>query len=53
MVLFDTEILNSDANVPLQTLFLKFWVAVSYFKNLLKMPSSKQRLNKTDMEKVS
>ena len=45
--------LNSGANLPLQTLFLKFDVAIALFKNLNKMAVLKERLNKTDMEQVS
>ena len=52
MVSFNIETLNSDANPPLQTSFIKFDVAIATFKNLLKMAVLKERLNKTDMEKV-
>ena len=52
MVSFNTETLNSGANQPLQTSFIKLDVAIATFKNLLKMEVLKERLNKTDMEKV-
>ena len=49
MVSFNIETLNSDANPPLYTSFIKFDAT---FKNLLKMAVLKERLNKKDMEKV-
>ena len=44
--------LNSGASPPLWTLFIKFDVAITTFKNLLKMAVLKERLNKTDIRKV-
>ena len=52
MVSFNIETLNSGTNLPLQTSFIKFDVAIATFKNLLKMAVLKERLNKKDMEKV-
>ena len=52
MVSFNIETLNSGANPPLLTSFTKFDVAITTFENLLKMAVLKERLNKTDMEKV-
>ena len=52
MVSFNTETLNSGANPPLYTSFIKFNIAIATFKNLLKMTVLKKRLNETDMEKV-
>ena len=52
MVSFNTETLNSGANLPLQTSFIKFDVAIATFKNLPKMALLREHLNKTDMEKV-
>ena len=49
---FNIETLNSGANLPLQTSFIQFDVAIATFKNLLKMAVLKKRLNKTDIEKV-
>ena len=45
MVSFDIEILNSGANPPLQTLFIRSDVTLATFKNLLKMAVLKKRLN--------
>ena len=53
MVSFNTETLNSSANPLLVVLFIKFDVAIATFNNLLKMAVLKERLNKTDMEKVA
>ena len=53
MVSFNIETLNSGANPRLWTLFIKFDVAIVTFKNLLKMAVLNERLNETDMEKVS
>ena len=52
MVSFNIETLNSGANLPLKTFFIKFDVAIATFKNLLKMEVLKERLTKTNMEKV-
>ena len=52
MVSFNIETLNSGANPPLLTSFIKFDVAIATFKNLLQMTVLKERLNKTDMVKV-
>ena len=52
MVPFNIETLNSGANPPLQTSFIKFDVAIATFKNLLKMAVLKERLNKMDMKKA-
>ena len=52
MVSFNIEALNSGANPPLQTSFIKFDVAIATLKNLLQMAILKERLNNTDMEKV-
>ena len=52
MVSFNIETLNSGASPPLQTLFIKFDVAIATFKNLLKMAALKERLNKMDMKNV-
>ena len=52
MVSFNTETLNSGANPPLWTSFIKFNVAVASFKNLLKMAVLKERLNKTEIKKI-
>ena len=52
MVSFNTETLNSGANPPLLTSFKKFDVARATFKNLIRMTVLKERLKKTDMEKV-
>ena len=52
MVSFNIETLNSGANPPLQTSFIKFDVAIAISKNLLKMAVLKDRLNKTGMKKV-
>ena len=52
MVSFNIETLNSGANLSLLNLFIKFDVAIATFKNLLTMAVLKERLNKTDMEKV-
>ena len=52
MVSFNIEALISDANPLLQTWFINFDVVIGTFKNLLKMALLKERLNKTDTEKV-
>ena len=52
MVSFNIETLKSGTNLPLQTSFIKFDVAIATLKNLLKMAVLKERLNKKDMEKV-
>ena len=52
MVFFKIETLNSGANPPLYISFIKLDVAIATFKNLLKISVLKERLNKTDMEKV-
>ena len=52
MVSFNIDILKSGANPQLQTLFIKFDVAVANFNNLLGMAVLKESLNKTDMEKL-
>ena len=52
MVSFNIETLNSGANPPFQTSFMKCDVAISTFKNLLKMAVLKEHLNTTDIEKV-
>ena len=52
MVSFNIETLNSGANPPLYTSFIKFNIAIATFQNLLKMTVLKKRLNETDMEKV-
>ena len=52
MVSFNIETLNTGANPTLQTSFIKSDVAIAKFKNLLKTAVLKERLNKTDMEKV-
>ena len=52
MVSFNIETLNSGvANLPLQTLFIKFDIVIATFKNLLRMPVLKEHLNKMDMGK--
>ena len=52
MISFNIETLNSSENLPLYTSFIKFDVAITTFKNLLKMVVLEERLNKTDIEKV-
>ena len=52
MVSFNIETLKSGANPPLQTSSIKFDVAIATLNDLLKMAELKERLNKTDMEKV-
>ena len=52
MISFNTETLNSGENLPLQTSFIKFDVAISVFKNLLDMAVIEEHLNKTDIENV-
>ena len=52
MFYFNIETLNSSANPPLQISFITFDFAIAAFKNLVKMTVLKERLNKTDMEKV-
>ena len=41
-----------ELNLQLKTSFIKFDVVTATFKNLVKMAVLKDRLNKTDMEKV-
>ena len=48
MISFNTEMLNSDENPLLWTLFIKFDVAIATFENLLNMAVLEERLNKTD-----
>ena len=45
-------LVNSGANPPLESSFIKFDSAIYTFKNLLTMAVLKERLNKTDMENV-
>ena len=52
MVSFNNDTINSGANLPLQTLLIKFDVAIATFKNLLEMEVLKERFNKKNMEKV-
>ena len=52
MISFNIETLNSGENLPLQTSFTKFDVAIATFKNLLNMAVLEEHLNKTDREKV-
>ena len=52
MVTFNIEALNPGANPPVKTSFIKFDVAIATLNNLLQMVILKERLNKTDMEKV-
>ena len=52
MVSFNIENLDSDANLPLLTSFIKFDVAIATFKILLEITVLKGCLNETDMEKV-
>ena len=52
MVSFNIETLDSGANLPSQTLFIKFEVLIVTFKNMLKMAVLKERLDKTNMEKA-
>ena len=53
LISFNSEILNSGANSPLQTLFIRFDVAIATFTNLLHMTIFKGRLKRMDIEKVS
>ena len=43
IVSFNIETLNSGANPPLQTSFIKFDAAIATFKNLLKMAVLKNK----------
>ena len=52
MVSFNIETLNSGANSPLQSSFIKFDVAIATLDNMLKKTVLNKRVNKTDMEKV-
>ena len=52
MISFNIETLNSGKNLALQTLFIKFDVAIATFKNMLNMAILEECLNKTDIEKV-
>ena len=52
MTSFNIETLNSGKNLALQTLFIKFDVAIATFKNMLNMAILEERLNKMDIEKV-
>ena len=52
MVSFNIETLNSAANPPLYTSFIKFDVAITTFKTVLKMAVVKDRVNKMEMEKL-
>ena len=52
MISFNIETLNSRANPPLQTLFIKSDVATTIFKNLLNITVFKERLNKTDIKQL-
>ena len=52
MVSFNIETLNSGvANLPLQTLFIKFDIVIATFKNLPRLPVLKEHLNKMDKGK--
>ena len=46
MVSFNTEALNSGANLPLENLFIKFDVPIVTFKNLPKMAVLIKRASK-------
>ena len=52
MVSFNIETLNFGTNPPLQTLFIKFDVAIATFENLVKITVLKEHQNKADMKKV-
>ena len=52
MVFFNIETLNSAANPPLYTSFIKFDVAIATYKTVLKMAVVKDRVNKMEMEKL-
>ena len=52
IITFNVETLNPDTNPPLKTSFITFEVTIATFKNQLKMVVSKERLGKTDVEKV-
>ena len=52
MVSFNIETLNSAANPPLYTSFIKFDVAIATYKTVLKMAVVKDRVNKMEMEKL-
>ena len=52
MVSFTIETLDSGANLPLQTLLIKFEVPIVTFNNLLETAVLKEGLDKTNMEKV-
>ena len=54
MVSFKIETLNAGANLPLKNSFIKFYVAIATFNNLLKIAVLKEKecLNKTYMEKA-
>ena len=43
MISFNIETLNYCENLPLQTLFIKFDVAIATFKNLLNMAVLEER----------
>ena len=53
LISFNSETLNSGANSPLQTLFIRFDVAIATFTNLLYMTIFKGRLKRMDIEKLS
>ena len=46
------EMLNSGANLPLYTSFIKSEIVIATFMNLLNMAVLKKHLNKMNMEKV-
>ena len=52
MVFIDIETFNSGSNLPLYSSFIKFDVAITTFKNLLMIAVLKERLNKTEVEKI-